>query len=90
MGAAVAAVVSPVWAATATMAWQNGRFVVGTCVSSRPTLRGWTPLVVALSLIISSLFVLVGPPNTWAASTTTAWQNGKFSLDPAGAGRSST
>ena len=41
-------------------------------------------LAAALSLVALSLYVLVDPPNASAATATTAWRNGAFSLDPAG------
>ncbi|MDX6354913.1 MAG: alpha-L-fucosidase 2 [Streptomyces sp.] len=53
-------------------------------MSSRPILLRWKPLVAALSLISLSLFVFVDTQSASAVTTTTAWQNGKFSLDPAG------
>ncbi|MEW1863441.1 MULTISPECIES: glycosyl hydrolase family 95 catalytic domain-containing protein [unclassified Streptomyces] len=53
-------------------------------MSSRPIILRWTPLVAVLSLISLFLSVLVDPPTASAATTTTAWQNGNFNLNPGG------
>ena len=45
---------------------------------------GWVARISTVTLVAASLFVAGGLPNASAATTTTAWQNGRFALDPAG------